>query len=61
MTDKAKSLFTPSKLGSVEYGFCLSVDTFDRYLFQLIALLKPDFSCSNIFTLYQVNKVTTGT
>ena len=34
---------------------------FDKYLFQLITILKPAFSCCNIFTLSCVDKVTTGT
>ena len=34
---------------------------FDRYLFQLIVLLKPDFNYCNNFALQWVDKVTTGT
>ena len=51
---KTKSLFTPWKLGLIkksEHPFTLSVDTFDWYLFQLIALLKPDLNCSSSFAL----------
>ena len=33
----------------------------DSYLFQLIAFLNPDFSCSSNFSLSLVDKVTTGT
>ena len=40
---------------------CACIITFDGYLFQLIFLLKPDFSCCNSFALPWVDKVTTGT
>ena len=33
----------------------------EKYLFQLIALLNPDFNCCNNFALSWVDKVTTGT
>ena len=45
---KTKSLFTPLKLDSIKwlrFGFCANNSGFDKYLFQLIALLKPDFNC----------------
>ena len=61
---KTKSLITIWKLGSTkwfEFGFLLNNSGFDRYLFQLIVLLKPDFSCHNKFALSWVDKVTTGT
>ena len=61
---KAKSLFTSWKLGSTKwfkFGFRLNNSGFDRYLFQLIVLLKPDFNCDNNFALSWVVKVTTGT
>ena len=34
---------------------------FDKYLFQLITFLKPDFNCCNSLALPCVDKVTTGT
>ena len=34
---------------------------FDKYLFQLIVLLKPDLNCVNNFALSWVDKVTTIT
>ena len=40
---------------------CANNSGFDRYLFQLIVLLKPDFNCGNNFALSWVDKVTTGT
>ena len=42
-------------------GFCANNSGFDKYLFQLITLLKPDFSCCNNFALSYVFKVTSGT
>ena len=30
---------------------CANNSGFDRYLFQLIVLLKPDFNCGNNFAL----------
>ena len=44
-----------------KYWCIVSVDTFDWYLFQLIAILKPDFNYSSSFALSWVDKVTTGT
>ena len=61
---RTKSLFTPWKLGSIKlfkFGFCGSSSGFDKYLFQLNVLLKPDFTCGKFFTLSWVDKVTTGT
>ena len=29
----------------VKIGFCANNSGFDKYLFQLITLLKPDFNC----------------
>ena len=58
--DKTKKLFIPWKHGLREkfkYRFCCCTVT----LFELIVLLKPDFSCCNSFTLPWVDKVTTGT
>ena len=46
------------KLGSIsksKYWFCLSIDTFDWYLFQLIVLLKPNFNYFINFTLSLVD------
>ena len=40
---------------------CANNSGFDRYLFQLIVLLKPDFNCDNNFALSLVDKVTIGT
>ena len=34
---------------------------FDKYLFQLITLLKPDFNCCNNFALSCIDKATAGT
>ena len=64
LKDKTKRLFTPWKLVLIkksQYWFCPSVDIFVWYLFQLTALLKLDFNCSNSFALSWVDKVTTGT
>ena len=61
---KTKSLFTPWKLGSIKlfkFAFCANNAGFDRYLFQLIVLLKPDFNCDNNFALSWVDEVTTAT
>ena len=52
---KTKSLFTLWKLGSTKwfkYRFCANNSGFDKYLFQLIVLLKPDFNCVNDFALF---------
>ena len=62
--DEIKSLFAPWKFESswkFTYGSCSSIDTFDWYFFQLMALLKPDFKCCSNFVLSWVGKVTTGT
>ena len=62
--NKAKSLFTLWKLGSIKkfkYLFRLSGETFGWYLFQLILLLKHDFNCANSFSLSWGDKVTTAT
>ena len=40
--------------------FCANNSGFDKYLFQLITLLKPDISCCNNFALSCVFKVTSG-
>ena len=59
---KTKILFTPWKIGSTKWfklGFCANNSVFDRYLFQLIVLLKPVFNCGNNFALSWVDKVTT--
>ena len=61
---KTKSLFTPWKLGSIKwfkFSFCANNSGFDKYLFQIIVLWKPDFNCGNNFALSWVDKVTTGT
>ena len=61
---KTKSLFTPWIRGSIKwfkFGFCANNSGFDRYLFQLIALLKAYFNYANNFALYWVDEVTTGT
>ena len=45
---KTKNLFTPSKLGATKwlrFGFYANNSGFDKYLFQLITLLKPYFNC----------------
>ena len=62
--DRLKSLVAPWKLGSdvySKYGFCFSIVLFDCYLFQFIALLKPDYNCSSSFALSWVDKVATET
>ena len=64
LNNETKSLFTPWKFGLIKnskYGFGTSVDTVGSYLFQLIALLKPNFNYCNSFALFWVDKVTTGT
>ena len=62
---KTKSLFIPWKRGLTKwfnFGFCANNSGFDRYLFQLIVLLKSDSNiCVNNFALSWVDKVTTGT
>ena len=61
---KTKSLFTPWKLDltkSLKFVFCADNSGFDRYLFQLIILLKPDFDCCNNYALSRIDKVATGT
>ena len=40
---------------------CDNNSGFDKYLFQLIVLLKPDFNSVNNFALSWVDKVTNGT
>ena len=58
--DKTKNLFTPWKHRLIEkskYRFCCCIVA----LFQLIVLLKHDFSCCNSFRLPWIGKVTTGT
>ena len=49
------------QLSDSNLDFMLIILVFDRYLFQLIVLLKLDFNCGNNFTLSWVYKVTTGT
>ena len=44
-----------------KYWVCLSVETFDWYLFQLIVLLKPYCNYLSSFASYLVDKVTIGT
>ena len=59
-----QSLFIPRKCGSTKwfkFGFCANDSGFDKYLFQLIVLLKPNFNCFNNSALTWVDKVTTGT
>ena len=60
---KTKSLLAPWKLGSTKwfkFEFCATNSGLDRYLFQLIVLLKPDFNCGYKFALSLVDKVSTG-
>ena len=62
--DRTKGLFTHWKLElikSSKYWFCPSIDTFEWYLFHLIALLKLEFNCSSSFSLPSADKVTTET
>ena len=52
-------LFLENKLGLTKRfncTFCLNNSGFEVYLFQLIALLKSDFSCCNNFTETSVMK-----
>ena len=61
---ETKSLFTPWKLASIkkpEYLFCTWFVALDRYLFQLIVLVKPDFSYLSSFKLSWVAQVMIGT
>ena len=61
---KAKSLFTPWKLGSAKwfrFGFCTTNSGFDRYFFQLIIPLKSDYNWCNNFALSWVDTVITRT
>ena len=61
---KTKSLFAPWKFGSTKwfrFRFWADNSSFDRFLFQQMALLKTDFDCVNNFALTWVDKVTTGT
>ena len=47
---KTKSLFTSWKIGSTKwfkFGFSGNNSAFDRYLFELIVLLKPEFNVGN--------------
>ena len=44
-----------------KFGFCVNNSGFDKCLFPLIVLLKPDFNCANNFAFSWVDKVTTGT
>ena len=56
---KAKSLFTLWKLGSAnwfKFGFGANNSGFDRYLFQLVVLLKPGFNCYNNFAYLELIK-----
>ena len=57
-----EQIVTPWKFGSTlksKYESCGSIDTFDRYLFQLIVLLKSDFNCFINVILSWVGKITT--
>ena len=45
----------------MNYLFCAYIFGSDWYLFQLIVLLKPGFSCWSNYALSWVGKVTTGT
>ena len=61
--NKTKSLFIPWGFGSIEqskYGFVFLLIFFDRYSFQLIVLLKPNFNASSSFPLSWVDKVISG-
>ena len=61
-SNKIKSLFS-WKLGSIKkckYRFCLLVEIFEWYLFQLIVLLKPDFNCSSSFHYHELIKLWFG-
>ena len=58
---KQKSI--PWKFASIKkskYLLCAYFVVLDWYLFQLIVLLKPNYSCLSSFTLSWVDKVTNG-
>ena len=62
--NRTKSIFTLWKIRLIKkskYWFYFSGETFDWYLFQLIALLKQDFNWSGGFKLSSIDKVMTGT
>ena len=48
------------QLSNLNIVFFHSLVTFNRYLFQLIALVNPNFNCCNSFASSKVDKVTTG-
>ena len=52
-----------ARLNDFDWYFKISADNsgFNRYLFQLIVLSKPDFNCGNNFALSWVDKVPKGT
>ena len=50
-----------NQLNGPYIGFESVFVALDWYLFQLMVLLKPDVNCCISFSLYSVNKVTTGT
>ena len=49
------------QLNSLKLLFLVLLDISDLYLFHLIVLLNPVFSCCNRFLLPWAEKVTTGT
>ena len=58
-----KSLFTPSKLGSIRQSKYLFPSWFvvlASYLFQVIALLEPNSNFLRSYMFSWVDKVTTG-
>ena len=62
--DRQKKKKSSWKLVSTKlfkFEFCANNSSFDKYSFQLIVLLKPDFNCANNFAISWVDKVTTGT
>ena len=50
-----------ARLNDLGLDACANNLGFDKYLFQFITLLKPDFSYCNNFALSCVDKVTAGT
>ena len=62
MLEQRVYLFLESLVQPNDLNFFFANNSgFDKYLFQLITLLKPDFNCSNNFALSCVDKITTGT
>ena len=57
---KQKVYLFLENLALLIYGFYAIKSSFDKYLVQLIVLLKPDFNCVNYYALSWFDKITTG-